>query len=147
SKRGPHAYSAGRKEHNEDYRQVQDKLELKNNMGPVSDIHSPKRHAVIMVGCFDTKEEDFAYLHSCLARQNLEIVSINTGVMGTTDLFPVTVEAERVAKAAGSDLSDLRKKGDRGDAIDKMGKGAARVISQLLSERPLHGIIGMGGGG
>lgn len=116
-------------------------------MGTVSDIHFPKRHTVIMVGCFDTKKEDFAYLHSCLARQNLEIVSINTGVMGTTDLFPVTVEAERVAKAAGSDLSDLRKKGDRGNAIDKMGKGAARVVSQLLSERPIHGIIGMGGGG
>jgi len=112
-----------------------------------SNIDPAKKRTIIMVGCFDTKGEDFAHLHSCLQRQHVEIISVNTGVLGTTALFPVTIAAERVAEAAGSDLSTLRKNNDRGQAIEKMGEGAGIMVAQLSSERPVHGIIGMGGGG
>lgn len=78
-------------------------------MKPSSNIDSTKKRTILMVGCFDTKEEDFSYLYSCLQRQHVEIISINMGVLGTTTLFPVTIEAERVAEAAGFDLSTLRK--------------------------------------
>ena len=106
-----------------------------------------KKNTVIMVGCFDTKAEDFAYLYACLLQKNNDIITINTGVLGTTELFPVNMEAESVAKAGGSDLSELRKNRDRSLAVDKMGTGAAKIVIQLLSQQAIDGIIGMGGGG
>lgn len=116
-------------------------------MTPISNIDPTRKRTIVMVGCFDTKGDDFAYLHSCLQRQHVEIISINTGVLGTTELFPVTIEAERVAEAAGSDLSTLKKNKDRGHAIEKMGEGAGIMVTQLSVDQPVHGIIGMGGGG
>lgn len=102
---------------------------------------------VVMLGCFDTKGEDFMYLRSCLLEQGVEVISINTGVLGTTNRFPVDFEAEEVAASAETDLSALREAGDRGQAIQKMGEGAAYIIKKLLSQGKIDGAIGMGGGG
>ncbi|MCL4167219.1 UNVERIFIED_CONTAM: hypothetical protein GTU68_044081, partial [Idotea baltica] len=100
-----------------------------------------------MLGCFDTKNEDFTYLHSCLLAQGVAVIAINTGVLGTTDNFQVDFEAEEVATAAGVELSKLRQAKDRGQAIEKMGKGASKIIANLLSQDKVDGAIGMGGGG
>ena len=102
---------------------------------------------VIMIGCFDTKAEDFEYLFTCLKDKNVEVLTLNTGVLGTTDQFPVHFEADVVAKAGGSQLSVLRKGNDRGMALEIMGRGAARILGDLLSEHKVDAVIGMGGGG
>lgn len=116
-------------------------------MNTMSDKQTSKKPNVVMVGCFDTKGEDFEYLYSCLVRKGIEVTTINTGVLGTTDLFPVNFEAETVALAAGSELSKIREKNDRGSALEVMGKGAAKVVADLFSQNKVDGIIGMGGGG
>ena len=107
----------------------------------------PNSNTVIMLGCFDTKAEDFSYLYDCLLDQGMNVISINTGVMGTTDSFPIDFEAEQVAKAAGTTLSELQNAGDRSVAVEKMGMGASHIISELLAGQKAQGAIGMGGGG
>lgn len=107
----------------------------------------PSAKTVLMIGCFDTKGEDFDFLHSCLVEQNIKVIAINTGILGTTKLFPVTIESTEIAEAAGTSLSSLRKDGDRGHALEKMGIGASLVISELMSRKKIDGVIGMGGGG
>lgn len=102
---------------------------------------------VVIIGCFDTKAEDFAYLYSCLSDGHLSVLTINIGILGTTDRFPVHVEADAVAKAGASDIETLRKNKDRGEAIEVMGKGAGNILARLLSEKNVKGVIGMGGGG
>jgi uncharacterized protein (UPF0261 family) len=67
--------------------------------------------------------------------------------MGTTELFPVDFEADRVALEAGFTISDLRKQADRGHAVDIMGKGAAKIVAKLMMEGQIKAAIGMGGGG
>lgn len=104
-------------------------------------------NTVIMIGCFDTKAEDFEYLYSCLKQKKVEVLSLNTGVLGSTDRFPVNWEADAVANAGGSELSDLRKNNDRAKALEIMGRGANRIVADLLAERDIMGVIGMGGGG
>lgn len=112
-----------------------------------TDAENRSSESVVIIGCFDTKAEDFAYLYSCLGDGHIELLTINIGVLGTTDRFPVHVEADAVAKAGASDIESLRKDKDRGKAIEVMGKGAGKILARLLSEKNIKGVIGMGGGG
>jgi uncharacterized protein (UPF0261 family) len=75
------------------------------------------------------------------------VLTVNAGVLGTTELFPVDVEAEEVARAGGAELGVLRENRDRGQAIEAMVRGAAVVAKRLHDDGKLAGIIGMGGSG
>ena len=83
---------------------------------------------------------------SILARGEL-VITINTGVMGSTTEFPVDYEAIAVALAANYTLDDLRNRQDRGLAIDVMGRGAAAITKQLVDGGRIKAVIGMGDGG
>lgn len=102
---------------------------------------------IVMLGCFDTKGEDFTYLYECLKLQGEEVVTINTGVLETDVDFPIDFDSEAVAEHSGTPLADIRSSNDRGKAVELMGKGAAKVISGLAKKDLIKGAIGMGGGG
>jgi uncharacterized protein (UPF0261 family) len=102
---------------------------------------------ILILGCFDTKGENFSFLRKCILAEGELVITINTGVMGTTDYFPVDFESDLVALEAGHTITDLRKEGDRGHAVDIMGKGTARIVSKLMAEGRIKAAIGMGGGG
>ncbi len=106
-----------------------------------------RRFSLAMLGCFDTKAADFQFLYTCLKKQGLDIISINTGVLGSTDLFPVSHDAAEVAALGGQSLLQLREAHDRGKAIEVMGKGAGILVSRLCAANEIAGVIGMGGGG
>ncbi len=102
---------------------------------------------ILMLGCFDTKGEVFSFLRECLLAQGERVIAMNTGVMGTTDYFPVDIESNQVALAASHTLTDIRNRADRGYAVEVMGKGAARVVAQLVTAGKVKAAVGMGGGG
>ena len=102
---------------------------------------------VLMIGAFDSKGEEYAFLRQRIAEQGCKVVAVNTGVLGTTELFPVDVEADEVARAGGTDLGELRDSRDRGEAMKVMSQGAPVVVEKLYQEDKFDGIIGMGGTG
>lgn len=102
---------------------------------------------ILMIGAFDTKGEEYAFLRQQILAQGHHVVSMNTGVMGSTDLFPVDIPAEEVAVAGNGDLATLRQKKDRGEAMKIMSAGAAARTAALYASDPFDGIIGMGGTG
>ncbi|MEO5998386.1 MAG: Tm-1-like ATP-binding domain-containing protein [Chitinophagaceae bacterium] len=102
---------------------------------------------ILMLGCFDTKGENFAFLRRCLLEQAETVITLNTGVMGTTLDFPVDFDSEQVALEAGHLIGDLRRQGDRGFAVEVMAAGAAKLVAKLITEKRIKGAIGMGGGG
>ncbi len=102
---------------------------------------------ILLLGCFDTKGEVFAYLRECLLNHGEQVVTLNTGTMGTAAAFPVDIEADAVAEAAGTTLAALRHKRDRGQAVELMGQGAAQLVNRLVAEGGLKAAISMGGGG
>ncbi|MCM4168146.1 hypothetical protein KCTC52924_03702 [Arenibacter antarcticus] len=106
-----------------------------------------KDKRIVMLGCFDTKGEDFTYLLQCLGMQNQPVITINTGVMDTSVDFPIDVDSGSVAAASGTSLKAIRESGDRGKAVELMGKGAAGILADLVSKDQVMGVIGMGGGG
>jgi uncharacterized protein (UPF0261 family) len=103
--------------------------------------------SIVMLGCFDTKGEDFTYLLKSLRALNQQVITINTGVMGTSVDFLIDVDQEEVAKASGEVLETIRASNDRGRAVELMGKGAAAILAELASKDRIKGVIGMGGGG
>lgn len=103
--------------------------------------------SILLLGCFDTKGDVFSYLRECIIARGESVVTVNTGIFGTTQAFPVDYEADAVAAAAGQDIGDLRRDRDRGKAIDVMGRGAAQLVSQLYANGKIKAVAGMGGGG
>jgi uncharacterized protein (UPF0261 family) len=102
---------------------------------------------IIVIGAFDTKGSEYVYLIEAIERSGGCVLTIDTGVLGTTELFPVDVEAAEVANAGGADLDRLRNDHDRGRAMNAMAAGAAEVVRRLYAEGRVAGIIGMGGSG
>jgi len=100
---------------------------------------------ICIIGAFDTKGEEHAFLRERILSRGYKVFTVNTGVLGTTTLFPVDVEAERVAQTGGGNLEQLREKKDRGEAMKVMCNGAATLIRSLYDEGNFDGIIGMGG--
>ncbi len=103
--------------------------------------------SIILIGCFDTKGEAFAYLRTCILAKGESVLTINTGVLGTTTKFPVDFEANSIAQAAGESLADIRTIRDRGQAIEVMSSGASVLVNQLTREKKVKAVVGMGGGG
>jgi uncharacterized protein (UPF0261 family) len=102
---------------------------------------------IIIVGAFDTKGAEYQFLRDRILSQGQAVLTINTGAMGSTDLFPVEIGADAVARAGGGDLDSLRANKDRGQAMAVMAAGAAAVVRRLHAEGRVAGMIGMGGSG
>jgi len=102
---------------------------------------------ICIIGAFDTKGAEYAFVRDAIIARGHQVLTVNTGVLGGTDMFPVDVEAGEVAEAGGGDLDELRAKKDRGDAMKIMCAGAAAVAGKLYGQGRFDGIIGMGGTG
>ena len=110
-------------------------------------IMSTTEKSIVILGCFDTKGEDFSYLLECIHAKGQKVISINTGVMESTASFAVDYCNTEVAEASGTTLEAIKNSGDRGKAVDLMGQGAAKILETLVAENKMKGVIGMGGGG
>jgi uncharacterized protein (UPF0261 family) len=104
---------------------------------------------VLLIGTFDTKGEEYGFVHSAITARGHGIVTMDLGVLGTgqDSPFPVDVTAEQVAAAGGAVLASLRERRDRGTAVAAMQAGARALIRQLFRDQRFGGVLGLGGGG
>ena len=102
---------------------------------------------ILLLGAFDTKDVDYDFVRAEVLRRGHEVVTVNTGVLGSTERFTIDVEADEVASAGGGSLAQLRTAQDRGEAMKVMTAGAAVVAARLYAEGRFDGIFGMGGSG
>ena len=101
---------------------------------------------IAIIGALDTKAVEFAFLRDQIQSQGVETLVVNIGVIGEPGFAP-DISAAEVARAAGSDLEDLRAEHDRGRAMATMAQGAAEIARRLHAEGRIDGVIGMGGSG
>ncbi|MFD3539258.1 Tm-1-like ATP-binding domain-containing protein [Streptomyces sp. NPDC058662] len=101
---------------------------------------------VVLVGTLDTKGVEYGWLRERLLRAGVEVVLVDTGVMGEPRV-PADVPREAVARAAGAELSELRTAADRGAAVTTMARGAEATLLRLHAEGRLHGVMAVGGSG
>lgn len=102
--------------------------------------------AIMLLGTFDTKGEEYAYVRDLIVECGKDVVLVDTGVLGTSSLV-ADVDSSAVAAAAGADLAGLRRRRDRGVALDVMAAGAATVAKDLYAQGRLSGLLALGGSG
>jgi uncharacterized protein (UPF0261 family) len=102
---------------------------------------------ICIIGAFDTKGEDHAFLRQELLKLGHQVLTINIGVLGTTTLFPVDFEATEVLKSVGIDLNQIRAQGDKAAAMKALDQGSPNLVRRLYEQGKFAGIIGMGGSG
>lgn len=101
--------------------------------------------SILLLAALDTKGADAGFIRDRLQSQGLQVVLIDTGVLGSPTAH-ATVPREQVAEAGGTTLSELILRQDRGQAVAAMARGAAKVVERLIREDGAAGVFGIGGG-
>ncbi|MGW6882693.1 Tm-1-like ATP-binding domain-containing protein [Streptomyces goshikiensis] len=102
--------------------------------------------SVVLLGTLDTKGVEYGWLRERLLRAGVEVVLVDTGIMGEPRV-PADIPREAVARAAGAELSELRAAADRGAAVTTMARGAEATLMRLHAEGRLDGVLAIGGSG
>jgi uncharacterized protein (UPF0261 family) len=101
---------------------------------------------VVLLGTLDTKGREYEFLRERVREHGVDVLLLDTGVLGEPLARP-DVTREEVASAAGASLADLVARGDRGEAIETMARGATAIVQRLHAEGRLDGVLALGGSG
>jgi uncharacterized protein (UPF0261 family) len=101
---------------------------------------------ILIIGTLDTKSPEFAYVRDLIVERGHRTLVMDTGVAGEPG-FPPDIPAAAVAEAGGGSLEALRRAGDRGAALETMGKGARALAVKAHGEGKVDGVISLGGSG
>jgi len=101
---------------------------------------------IVVLGTFDTKGIEHAFLAERIRELGHETLLVDGGGFGVPSIV-ADIPREAVASEGGIDLAALRARGDRGDMVTAMARGAAAVVRRLHAEGRLDGIVSMGGSG
>ena len=101
---------------------------------------------IAVLGTFDTKGEEHAYVANLIRERGHEVLLIDAGSLDPPSIVP-DVSREELVAATGTDLAAFVHRRDRGEAVKVVSEGAAVVVAKLAAEKKIHGIISLGGGG
>lgn len=101
---------------------------------------------VAILGTFDTKGPEHAFIAEKIRAHGLDVLLINAGSLSAPGLTP-DIGSEELAAAAADDWKQVLARQDRGECVTLMARGAARVVSRLAAEGRIQGILSLGGGG
>lgn len=99
---------------------------------------------ILVIGTYDTKADELAYLASCIERQGGSVVSMDVSVLGDPPA-PVAISKHLVAEAAGSSIAQAIAAGDENKAMQIMAHGASAIVRKLHADKLIDGLIAMGG--
>lgn len=98
----------------------------------------------ILVGALDTKGQEYLFVKTTLEACGVATYVVDIGVLGKP-LFQPDVTADEVSRAGGTSIEELRRLNDRGTAVAVMARGAAEILSALVTQGLVSGTFGMGG--
>lgn len=99
---------------------------------------------VLLVSTMDTKGKEALYVQSCLKEAGIEVLIIDAGIMGESPCT-VSISRDKVARAGGKSLAEVRGLGHEGKALNIMISGAVHYALDLYRSGRIKGIIGLGG--
>lgn len=101
---------------------------------------------IAVLGTFDTKGPEHAFVADCIRAQGFATLLINVGCHGAPTIA-ADVAVESVAAAGGEDWRAAFARRDRGECVGVMARAAARFVADLVANGSIDGVISLGGGG
>ena len=99
---------------------------------------------IAIIATLDTKIDSATFMEGIIKDHGCCPILIDVGAL-TTPEIKADFTNQTVAVRAGENLTELVKSGKRDEIMAVMGRGAALVLRNLLSENRLDGVIGIGG--
>ena len=99
---------------------------------------------IVVLATLDTKGREAQFLREQIARLNDGALVIDVGVVGTPGC-QADITRQEVAAAGGLPLEQILLNPNREVAAPIMVTGATRIVSQLVTEGRVHGIVAIGG--
>lgn len=100
---------------------------------------------VALIGTLDTKGAECAWLAEQLDKHGVQALFVDVGSFSASPL--ANVSSDDVIAAADSDAVALRERRDRGEMMQVMSVGAARIVRDLAVSGRIHGLLALGGSG
>src|SRR5437667_2844274 len=101
---------------------------------------------IAILGTMDSKGAEHAFVAARIKERGHRALIIDVGTLGEPSLKP-DITREEVAAAGGIDLAALQRRQDRGESVAAMSQAAPVVLSKLVAEKKIDGVISLGGGG
>lgn len=99
---------------------------------------------IVVLATLDTKGREAQYLREQIEAMGARALVVDVGVINRP-AAKADITREQVAEAGGVPLSQLLEKPDREVAAPVMAEGATRIVSALVANGEVHGIVAMGG--
>lgn len=100
---------------------------------------------VALIGTLDTKGAECAWLAEQLDKHGVQALFVDVGSFSASPL--ANVSSDDVIAAADFDAAALRERRDRGEMMQVMSVGAARIVRDLAVSGRIHGLLALGGSG
>lgn len=110
----------------------------------LSSAAAPRTIAVL--GTFDTKGEEHAFLAETIRRNGFVPLLINAGCLEEPRIA-ADINFGTLAEAADPQWREVLARRDRGECVALMARGAAKVVAGFAARGVIQGIVSLGGGG
>jgi uncharacterized protein (UPF0261 family) len=107
------------------------------------EIGVPKK-TVLIVGTYDTKDDELGYLANCIRQQGGGVVTMDVSVLGDPS-GPTDFSKHDVAREGGSSIAAAIESNDENQAMQIMATGAAKLASRIFHLGRFDGVIVLGG--
>ncbi len=101
---------------------------------------------IVILGTFDTKGPEHAFIAEAIRRQGLQTLLIDAGSLNPP-VLAADISAAQVAAAGDPEWRSILARKDRGECVALMGRGAEHLVTELAAAGKIQGIISLGGGG
>ena len=101
---------------------------------------------IAVLGTLDTKGHEHGYVAELIRQRGHQTLVIDMGTGAPPQITP-DIPRETVAATGGVDLPGIMARQDRGEAVTAMAGAGAVLLSKLVAEGRIQGVISLGGGG
>ena len=99
---------------------------------------------IVILATLDTKGQETSYLRDQIEQIGDDALVVDVGVIGVP-AAKVEISRTQVADAGDTPLAALLEDPDREVAAPVMARGATKIVSQLVDQGKVQGIVAMGG--
>ncbi len=100
--------------------------------------------SVYLLATLDTKQAEAVFVRDQLCLRGIDVVLVDCGCLGGATIS-ADVSNEQLFQSAGTSLSAMRERNDRGAAVTQAARGAANLIREAHARGDVDGVLGLGG--